>query len=414
MHPEQVEYILAVDAADWSVGLIDVLDHERWHRSYPMVLRTIQNDGVQCSTQAYNQAASDSTGDLLVCNADDVFPPQDWDRLILESPLPRATSTAEAYWEPPPVDWLPRPGRTVADLSPWRDFLLAPGTGAPARDRCIVFQPIMSRGRYRYLGYFFFPEYRAMYADNDLTAHARQDGVVIPLRGVQLEHRHPVYGTAPMDAVYEHENRPENYEIGDKIFRRRLAEGFHPEPRIPGWHHPVNRFIQDRLIQEHDIRTVIEVGSFLGLSAVWFAQRVETVACIDKWQEDATEPTMNNLVSAIEGNSPFSGCTEPLPRDFKDLFISNMRKAGVMDKLVCIRGDSKQMAHCVPDADLVYIDADHSYEGCMADIANYRDKARKVICGDDFRNVQGWGVIEAVKKSFEHGNAHEPFWWVTV
>ena len=267
-HPETVEYILAVDEADWEkVDWQSYYGYDRQKHVRLASLGNAVNTGEQCSTQAYNAAAKHAIGDLLVCGADDVFPPQDWDRLILGSPLPRATDLPYGYWTPPILDWLPQPPaymaalcpcHTVAHLSPNRDFLLHPGTGQPARDRRIVFQPIMSRGRYERLGYFFYPEYRAMFADNDLTEAARQDGVVIPLSGVQLEHRHPIYGTAPMDEVYAHENKPENYDLGYNVFLRRNHEGFHPVPRIPGWMPSVNRFILDRLIQEHEVKTVLE------------------------------------------------------------------------------------------------------------------------------------------------------------
>ncbi len=49
---------------------------------------------------------------------------------------------------------------------------------------------------------------------------------------------------------------------------------------IPGWFAMENRSELQRLIEKHGVKTVIEVGSFLGLSAVWFAQRVEHVFCL--------------------------------------------------------------------------------------------------------------------------------------
>lgn len=56
--------------------------------------------------------------------------------------------------------------------------------------------------------------------------------------------------------------------------------------------------------------------------------------------------------------------------------------------------------------DLVYIDADHSYEGCLRDINDWYPKVKKgrFLLGDDYRIYEGrhegvkFGVIEAVGK----------------
>lgn len=55
-------------------------------------------------------------------------------------------------------------------------------------------------------------------------------------------------------------------------------------------------------------------------------------------------------------------------------------------------------------ADLVFIDADHSYEGCLKDIEAYRDIAREWIGGHDYKNPQPQfdfsGVDRAVEETF--------------
>jgi hypothetical protein len=56
--------------------------------------------------------------------------------------------------------------------------------------------------------------------------------------------------------------------------------------------------------------------------------------------------------------------------------------------------------------DLVYIDADHSYEGCLRDIEDWYPKVRKgkFLLGDDYRPYEGrdpdikFGVVEAVNE----------------
>jgi hypothetical protein len=178
---------------------------------------------------------------------------------------------------------------------------------------------------------------------------------------------------------------------------------------IPGWFAEQNREQLSSLIARHNVRTIAEVGSFLGLSAVWFAQRVDQVYCIDQWYEPATFESENNLVGTLR--------RWDLPRDFFPLFRDNIMHSGVWHKITPIKGNSRFVAGEVPVVDLVYIDGDHSYEGCKRDIEIYRDKARLVLCGDDFtprKDVDGsecFGVIEAVREMLPGYNNYGPFWW---
>lgn len=52
--------------------------------------------------------------------------------------------------------------------------------------------------------------------------------------------------------------------------------------------------------------------------------------------------------------------------------------------------------------DFVFIDADHSYEGCKADIEAWWPKVRPrgLICGHDYRDDMNFGVIKAVNEAF--------------
>jgi autotransporter strand-loop-strand O-heptosyltransferase len=183
------------------------------------------------------------------------------------------------------------------------------------------------------------------------------------------------------------------------------------EQAIPGWFDPANRRQLDALIKKHDIRTVIEVGSFLGLSAVWFARnpQIERVTCIDTWDTAGAEKNDPELFAEMT-RLGFYG-------DFLPMFVSNMKAAGVWDKIEVVLGLSGDVASMVDQADLVYIDADHSRAGCLADIKAYLPKARRIICGDDYVARPEFGVIEAVSKALpkhKHCGGYPgngPFWW---
>ena len=180
---------------------------------------------------------------------------------------------------------------------------------------------------------------------------------------------------------------------------------------IPGWFAQENRAKLAELIVAHNIKTVVEVGSFLGLSAVWFAQRVEHVYCVDTWFEGATYESENNLLGTLR--------RWDLPRDFFPLYRDNVLRSGLWHKITPVKGHARYVGGEVPVCDLAYIDGDHSYIGCKSDIEVYHDKARKVLCGDDytvgcesaFPFTPAFGVIEAVSELLPSAQHIESFWW---
>ncbi len=177
-------------------------------------------------------------------------------------------------------------------------------------------------------------------------------------------------------------------------------------PGVRGWFPVENRQVLEQLIAEFEIKSVIEVGTFLGLSAAWFAKRVERVTCIDRWYEPEAEPSTNNLVDHINNGE--------IPRDFFDVFKDSMQQAGVWEKLHIIRGDSKEVSCWADPADLVYIDGDHSYDGCLKDIQLYAPKSLRIVCGDDYLDHPGFGVKRAVRDGFPNSLVDvtsPPFWW---
>jgi hypothetical protein len=183
-------------------------------------------------------------------------------------------------------------------------------------------------------------------------------------------------------------------------------------PGIHGWMPPENRQELDRLIREHQIKTVIEIGSFFGLSAGWFARRVDHVTCVDTWYEAATAPSILNLWSALG-----LGGAAPHPRNFYSTFEWNLRRVGLWHKITPVRGDSREVHGLVGEADLVYIDGLHTYEGCASDIRLYAPKARKIVCGDDYGTqdnadpVEPFGVTRAVDEMLPQRQTRSPFWW---
>jgi len=84
-----------------------------------------------------------------------------------------------------------------------------------------------------------------------------------------------------------------------------------------------------------------------------------------------------------------------------DLQISQFYNQSVKEKygnrLIPIQGNSSKVADQTPTVDLIFIDGDHSYNGCKADILAYRDKLNDngFLTGHD---IDFPGVNRAVKE----------------
>lgn len=192
-HPEQVEYILSVDKDG-------PFEH---HRPVPGDVRLVWNTGRKCAVDGYNAGCAEARGKILILASDDMFPPNGWDEDL--------TSIVKSY------------GNGSLD----RDFVIEVSSGTPADARRLMVLSILSRARFEKLGYAFFPEYDSMYADDDFTEQARQDGVVIDARQLVFQHRHPIYDkSVEWDDTYLQQNANTRYSKGKEIFLRRRATRF--------------------------------------------------------------------------------------------------------------------------------------------------------------------------------------------
>jgi len=180
-----------------------------------------------------------------------------------------------------------------------------------------------------------------------------------------------------------------------------------------GWHE--NHTPLQRLIQLHNVRTVVEVGSWLGLSTIDLAQMIPEdgkIYAVDIW---------GNSTSALAGPpTHYSFPNEPIPPHIietaYDQFLSNMIHANVAEKVIPMRMESVRAAAILDIlADLIYIDASHGYESCYADLTAWHShlSSHGVICGDDY-HWEGIGkavrtfAVERGLQVFDNGR----FWWL--
>lgn len=152
------------------------------------------------------------------------------------------------------------------------------------------------------------------------------------------------------------------------------------------------------LIDKYEVRSVIEIGSFLGLSACWFAERVESVVCVDVFDRNMS-PAMWRAMTVK--------ATPETMDSMYDVFLAN---TAAYPNITSHKMTSLEAAQLDLEADLVYLDGDHTYEGVTADIEAWRPRARKVLCGDD--NTTQWPSVQQAAREIG-ANVDERIWWLS-
>lgn len=153
------------------------------------------------------------------------------------------------------------------------------------------------------------------------------------------------------------------------------------------------------LIDRFQVRSVIEVGSFVGLTACWFAERVESVVTIDTFDIASCFPEM----------------LDQMPREHyeaaQNQYFTFLENTVAYPNIRGIKLPSLEAARLPIEADLVYIDANHNYEPARADYEAWLPHARKVICGDD--NTRQWPSIQRLAREVGADTTGR-IWWKAV
>lgn len=184
--PEAIEIIVAHDA--------DQQPPEDSRARFVVQRQTPYN-----CVRAWNLAAQESRGDILVAVSDDFMPPWHWDTAILHaSPI----------------------GVEVIRVS-----------DGGRSGLCTL--PVVWRNWYRSRGFLFYPEYESMFCDTELTAHADQLGRLGDAPGLLFEHLHPTFNTRAADDVDRAHSSNERFRRGQQVFLRRLLDGFDTPQPIP-------------------------------------------------------------------------------------------------------------------------------------------------------------------------------------
>lgn len=154
--------------------------------------------------------------------------------------------------------------------------------------------------------------------------------------------------------------------------------------------------------------SIAEVGSFCGRSAhaLLSGQLRGKVYCVDSWLP-------------MDWHDVINGTGVPDDEDTAERrFLAFLENTAMFPNRVVYRMDSLHAAKQFDSGaiDMVWIDADHSYEGCRSDIEAWLPKTRYLICGHDYEEW-GWpGVKKAVDELFGDRVCRGPgsIWYVVL
>lgn len=137
----------------------------------------------------------------------------------------------------------------------------------------------------------------------------------------------------------------------------------------PNWFHHGETILS--LLDTYQPLMCVELGSNRGCSAIATARLIHEwgglLVCVDRW----------------DGNDGYVDI---------HTFVDNVHRAGVNDTITTIRNDSvKAAGDWTLPIDYLYVDADHTRDGCYADLEAWWPHLRVggIVAGDDYDDVAG-------------------------
>jgi|3_EtaG_2_1085321.scaffolds.fasta_scaffold09822_5 cephalosporin hydroxylase len=156
----------------------------------------------------------------------------------------------------------------------------------------------------------------------------------------------------------------------------------------------------DNLIRSLESPVIAEVGVQAGTNfQLLLTENVKEAVAVDIWDKSET---------VAQNDQGYSKET------LEGLYINFVRHHMADARVKVFKGFSVDVAKVFPDGyfDFIYIDADHTYEGCLADLRAWYPKIKQggIIAGHDYIDIVGghnddvpFGVIQAVT---EFSNQH--------
>jgi len=147
------------------------------------------------------------------------------------------------------------------------------------------------------------------------------------------------------------------------------------------------------LIPQYDIKSIVEIGVLKGENA---SNILEAFPDMQYIGVDPYMPAIDNVNYEHEKNKQKA-------QAIFDRYPNAQLKIGVSTDF-----------EWTESYDLVFIDGDHSYEGCNADIIFWKTRYNKIIAGHDYSNGAFKGVRKAVDENFSQIIQKPDHVWIHV
>lgn len=157
--------------------------------------RLVMNGSNGNPVKATNQAAEHSTGEILLYLSDDFKCFPNWGIAVI-------------------TEFQKYQGPTLIKVDDCLQPFHVP----------VLTIPIMNRALYERLGYFWHPEYKSMFVDEDLYWTAKKLGALKMCPHLKFPHEHVSIGKAENDETYK--RSASNWDQGKAVFAKRKAAGF--------------------------------------------------------------------------------------------------------------------------------------------------------------------------------------------
>lgn len=153
----------------------------------------------------------------------------------------------------------------------------------------------------------------------------------------------------------------------------------------------INAVPMEKVLRENNVKTVVELGSWLGKSTRHIASVLPedgVVYAVDHWLGSEEHVGSHHIPVLYEQ------------------FLSNVIHAELTEKIVPIRLKTLDAVDYIREKgivpDLIYVDASHDEESVYTDLINFYPlvQGRGILCGDDWHwgRQHGYPVLRAVTR----------------